>query len=94
MGLGKQAGASLVHSDGMDVIAQNIPTMAKVVLEKAKILFAIPCIENAYDETCRIEAILAEDILTREPQLLKFAFSNMPRLIVEETDVLVVDKVV
>lgn len=93
VGLGKQAGASLVHSDGMDVIAQNIPTMAKVVLEKAKILFAIPCIENAYDETCRIEAILAEDILTREPQLLKFAFSNMPRLIVEETDVLVVDKV-
>lgn len=93
VGLGKQAGASLVHSDGMDVIARNIPTMAKVVLEKAKILFAIPCIENAYDETCRIEAILAEDILTREPQLLKFAFSNMPRLIVEETDVLVVDKV-
>ena len=93
VGLGKQAGASLVHSDGMDVIAQNIPTMAKVVLEKAKILFAIPCIENAYDETCRIEVILAEDILTREPQLLKFAFSNMPRLIVEETDVLVVDKV-
>lgn len=93
VGLGKQAGASLVHADGMDVIAQNIPTMAKVVLEKANILFAIPCIENAYDETCRIEAILAKDILTREPELLKYAFSNMPRLIVEEGDVLVVDRV-
>lgn len=93
VGLGKQAGASLVHGDGMDVIAQNIPTMAKVVLEKAKILFAIPCIENAYDETCRIEAILAKDILQREPELLKYAFTNMPKLIVDETDVLVVDEV-
>lgn len=93
VGLGKQAGASVVHGDGMDVIAENIPTMAKVVLEKAKILFAIPCIENAYDETCRIEAILAKDILQREPELLKYAFSNMPKLIVGETDVLVVDEV-
>lgn len=93
VGLGKQAGASVVHGDGMDVIAQNIPTMAKVVLEKANILFAIPCIENAYDETCKIEAILAKDILQREPELLKYAFSNMPKLIVDETDVLVVDEV-
>ncbi|MDO4621190.1 MAG: lactate racemase domain-containing protein [Lachnospiraceae bacterium] len=93
VGLGKQAGASVVHGDGMDVISENIPTMAKVVLEKAKILFAIPCIENAYDETCKIEAILAKDILTREPELLKYAFSKMPKLIVEETDVLVVDEI-
>lgn len=93
VGLGKQAGASVVHSDGMDVIAENIPTMAKVVLEKAPILFAIPCIENAYDETCRIEAIPAEKILEREPELLKYAFTRMPKLIVEETDVLVVDEV-
>lgn len=93
VGLGKQAGASVVHGDGMDLIARNIPAMARVVLEKAKILFAIPCIENAYDETCRIEAILARDILTREPELLKFAFSNMPKLLVEEGDVLIVDEI-
>lgn len=93
VGLGKQKGASLVHTDGMGVIHENIPTMAKVVLEKAKVLFAIPCIENAYDETCRIEGILAEDILKREPELLKYAFTQMPRLIVEETDVLVVDEI-
>ena len=54
VGLGKQEGASIVHNDGMDVIAENIPTMARVVLEKAKILLAIPCMENAYDETDHI----------------------------------------
>ena len=93
MGLGKQVGASIVHSDGMGRIGRNIPTMAKVVLEKAPILFAIPCIENAYDETCRIEAILPENILEREAQLLKYAFANMPSLLVGEADVLVVDQI-
>ena len=33
---------------------RHIPTMASVVLEKAKILLAIPCMENAYDETDHI----------------------------------------
>lgn len=93
VGLGKQVGAQVVHSDGMGRIAQNIPTMAQVVLEKAPILFAIPCIENAYDETCRIEAILPEHILEREAELLKYAFTNMPSLIVGAGDVLVVDKI-
>lgn len=92
VGLGKQKGAERVHADGMGRIAQNIPSMARVVLEKAPILFAIPCMENAYDETCRIEAIDRDDILTREPELLKYAFSQMPSLLVEACDVLIVDE--
>ena len=92
VGLGKQKGAERVHSEGMGKIGQNILSIAKVMLEKGPILFAIPCIENAYDETCRIEAIDAKDILTREPELLKFAFGNMPSLLVGEGDVLIVDE--
>ena len=93
VGLGKQKGAEQVHSDGMDKIAKNIPTMAKVVLEKAPILLAIPCLENAYDETMKIEAILPENILTREAELLKLAFDNMPKILVGEGDVLIVDEI-
>ena len=93
VGLGKQVGAEVVHSDGMGKISENIPTMAKVVIENAPILFAIPCIENAYDETCHIEAILAKDIMKREPELLEYAFEKMPKLIVGECDVLVVDEI-
>ena len=93
VGLGKQVGASVVHSDGMGEIGLNIPDMASVVIDKAPILFAIPCIENAYDETYKIEAIQPEDILEREHELLQVAFANMPRLIVGEADVLVVDEI-
>ena len=91
VGLGKQKGAESVHSDGMGLIAKNLPANAKVILSKAPILLAIPCMENAYDETCRIEAIHRDDILQREPELLKFAFSQMPKLLVGEGDVLIVD---
>jgi len=93
VGLGKQKGAESVHSDGMGKIAENLPANAKVILEKAPILLAIPCMENAYDETCKIEAIHKDDIMTREPELLTWAMSNMPRIIVGEGDVLIVDEI-
>ena len=93
VGLGKQKGAESVHSDGMGRIAENLAANTKVILEKAPILLAIPCMENAYDETCRIEAIHKDDIMAREPELLKLAFANMPKLIVEEGDVLIVDEI-
>ena len=93
VGLGKQKGAEQVHSDGMDIIAKNIPTMAKVTLGTGKILFAIPCLENAYDQTMMFEAIPAEKIPEREPELLKIAFQNMPSILVGEGDVLIVDQI-
>lgn len=92
VGLGKQKGAEQVHSAGMNHIAENIPSIAKVILAKAPILFALPCIENAYDETCRLEAIDSKDILAREPELLKFAFTQMPSILAGECDVLIVDE--
>ena len=67
--------------------------MAKVTLGTGKILFAIPCLENAYDQTLMFEAIPAEKILEREPELLKIAFRNMPSILVGEGDVLIVDRI-
>ena len=92
VGLGKQKGAESVHSDGMDNMARNIPANGKVALENSKVLFAIPCVENAYDETALIEAIPRDKIFDREPELLKIAASNMPSLLVGEADVLVVNE--
>ena len=93
VGLGKQKGAENVHADGMGKIAEHIPTMAQVFLEKAPILFAIPSIENAYDETCKIVAIDTPHLIEEEAEWLKFAFANMPSLLVKEADVLVVDEI-
>lgn len=93
VGLGKQKGAEQVHADGMKIIGDNIFTMAQVTLATGKILFALPCLENAYDQTLMLEAIPAENILEREPELLKIAFDHMPSILVKEGDVLVVDAI-
>ena len=91
VGLGKQKGAEQVHADGMDIIAKNIPSMTRVTLGTGKILFALPCLENAYDQTMMFEAIAPQDILRREEELLKIAFANMPSILVGAGDVLIVD---
>ena len=91
VGLGKQKGAEQVHADGMDIIAKNIPSMARVTLGTGKILFALPCLENAFDQTMMFEAIAPQDILRREEELLKIAFANMPSILVGAGDVLIVD---
>ncbi len=93
VGLGKQKGAEAVHGDGVGSMSRNIASMAEVVIEKAPILFAIPCLENAYDETSLVEAILPEHIMEREPDLLKTAKSLMPEILVGQGDVLVVDEI-
>lgn len=92
IGLGKQRGAESAHSDGMGNMARNLVANTKVVLDTSKILFAIPCIENAYDETAFFEAVLPEEIMNREPELLELAFKNMPKILVPDADVLIVNE--
>lgn len=93
VGLGKQVGAEQVHSQGMNNIAKNIPLIGNAIIKNAPILFAVPCIENAFDETCKIVGVNKDEIAEEEPKLLQEAFANMPNIIVGQCDVLVVDEI-
>ncbi|MBR1672050.1 MAG: DUF2088 domain-containing protein [Fretibacterium sp.] len=93
IGLGKQYGAEACHEQGFKNMAKNVPLFGKCILKNARVLFGVPTIENAYDETCKVTAVAAEDIEAEEPGLLKEAFSYMPRILVESCDVLVVDAI-
>ena len=93
IGLGKQYGAEVCHEAGFKNMAKNVPLFGKCIIQNAPILFAVPTIENAFDETCRILAVAAEDIEEQEPGLLKEAFSDMPRILVDSCDVLIVDQI-
>lgn len=93
IGLGKQHGAEVCHEAGFKNMAKNVPLFGKAIIKYAPILFAVPTIENAYDETCMITAVAAEEIEEKEPGLLRQAFSYMPRIWVDSCDVLVVDQI-
>jgi hypothetical protein len=92
IGLGKERQAFEMHGFGVHGLRDLVPQAAKRLLTMGKILAGIGIVENAYDETAIIEAIPAANIWTREPQLLALAKQNMPRLPVEDLDVLIVDR--
>lgn len=93
IGLGKQHGAEVCHEAGFKNMAKYLPMFGRAIIKNTPVLFAVPTIENAYDETCRIIAVNADEIEVMEPPLLKEAFANMPRILVDECDVLVVDQI-
>lgn len=93
IGLGKQQGAELCHSTGPQNMAPMIKILAEKIIEKANIVFGLGILENAFDETCKIVALPAEEILDREPELLREAWSHMPCIYFKKYDVLVVDEI-
>ncbi|MDF2522405.1 MAG: hypothetical protein K0R31_46 [Clostridiales bacterium] len=92
IGLGKQIGAEICHSLGIEYMAPRIEEIARVALETVNIIFGVGIIENAYDETYKIVAVPSERIMKDEPKLLLEAKENMPRIMLDKCDVLVVDE--
>lgn len=92
VGLGKQVGAQACHNEGHGKMAEYVEVYGTAILKQANILFGVAIIENAYNETRRIELLQREEILTREPELLQEAKQYMPHLYLSDIDVLVVDK--
>lgn len=92
IGLGKQRGAGTCHSAGYGELPKMLPKMGAVMMEKAPILCAVAILENAYDETCKLVAMKAEEIAEEEPKLLREAASKMASILFPSCDVLIIDE--
>lgn len=93
VGLGKHRGAVSFHkTGGIHGMSERLQSSAKIFIEKTNILFAMAMIDNAYHQTKCIEAVMPQDVLTRERELLKEAAAAMPRIAFEDIDTLVVDQ--
>lgn len=92
IGMGKQHGAYQCHKLGFKSMAANVKEFAGAIIEKKPNMFAIGLIENAYHQTCRIEAIPAGRILEEEPPLLEYAKSRMAKVPFDQADILFVDE--
>jgi len=94
IGLGKHKGAAICHHAFLQHgYAKTIKHVACEVLRKARIALGLGIIENAYDQTTKIEAVLQDEMERKEMELLRVAKSWMMRLPLHEVDVLVVDEV-
>ncbi|MCP1306047.1 lactate racemase domain-containing protein [Paenibacillus tyrfis] len=91
IGLGKQKGAEACHQLGFKYMAENVPAMARIMIEKLPILFGVALVENAYDETCIVEVLPAAQVEEREMVLLEIAKARLPKILFDQIDVLVID---
>nr|WP_026105183.1 lactate racemase domain-containing protein [Halalkalibacterium ligniniphilum] len=93
IGLGKQKGAEAAHKYSFKHMDEHVPQMAKIVIEKTPVIFGLATIENAFDRPAKIVAIPAEEFESKEPELLLEAKERMPRIMVDDIDVLVIDEI-
>ncbi|MEG0855298.1 MAG: lactate racemase domain-containing protein [Terrisporobacter sp.] len=93
IGLGKRKGAEMTHFLGFESMGENILESAKISIDKLNILFGVCTIENAYDEVYHIFVLNKEELLMEEPKLLIKAKELMPRIYLDNIDVLIVKEI-
>lgn len=91
IGLGKQKGAEACHQLGFKYMAENVPAMARIMIDKLPIRFGVAVVENAYDQICRVEVLGTDVMEARERELLVEAKRRLPKILFPALDVLVVD---
>lgn len=93
IGMGKQKGAEYYHKAAIQYTFPKIIIDAgREVLRKAPILCGLGLVENGYDQTAVIAALLPEELEEREKELLVMAKAMMPRLPFNEIDLLIIDE--
>ena len=92
IGLGKHQQALAIHARGVTGLRDLMPRVAAQILAQGNILLGIALVENAYDETCHLAVLPAAEIAEREPALLEMARARMPRLPLDDIDLLIVEE--
>lgn len=93
IGMGKQHGAETVHESGFANMARILPKVGRVVFDNNPILCGIGLIENAFDETWKLLALTPNEIWEKETELLQQAKAQMGHILLNDLDVLVVNKI-
>lgn len=93
IGIAKQKGAEFCHARGFKHMAHMVPLFGTAIIKHSNIMFGIAILENAYDQTREIVALRGDEFETCETELLKRAKSYMPRILIENADLLIVDEI-
>ncbi len=93
IGLGNQIGAEHYHR--LSVVRnmyEIISTAGKALLEKSNFIFGAGLVENQEHETAIVKLVLPDELETVEMALLKKAAEYMPKLPLDEIDLLIIDE--
>ncbi len=91
VGMGKRKGAAAMHGRRCDSLREDVPQSAKMVLSRAPIVAGLAILENGHNEPAEIVGLQPQDILAREPALIRRVRRNAARLPFPDIDLLIVD---
>ncbi|HMK11968.1 MAG TPA: hypothetical protein VK461_10330, partial [Acidimicrobiales bacterium] len=92
IGLGNRVQAERIHAHGAAGLRTLVAPIGEQVLAHANVVLGVAIVENALEEVMAIEAVPAAEIARTEPSLLALARAHMPRLPVDDLDILLVDQ--
>lgn len=94
IGFGKQAGAANAHRVAAHLGHERvIREFAKVILDKVPVLCGIALLEDQHHQTEEIRVLPSDAIIEEENTLLERARSLMPRLPLDDIDLLIIDQI-
>jgi len=93
IGLGKRDGASQHHRWGVRGLRDMMPETVKVILEKTRFVAGLAILENAREETARLQVVDRDELLEVEPRLLDEARTLIGRLPFAQLDLLVIGEI-
>ena len=90
IGLGKQIGAACYHALGFAQMPAIIEEVGNAVVNSGKIIFGLAVTENKFCKINVVHAINAQDIPSREPEILRDAYRYLPMPFFRDVDIMVV----
>ncbi|WP_228546362.1 DUF362 domain-containing protein [Halegenticoccus tardaugens] len=93
IGMGKHRGAEMMHNAALTGdMGAEIRERARVIFDELPVVGGVALIENAAERAAHVEGVPTGKILDREPELLERAYEELPRLPVDDLDLLIVDE--
>jgi hypothetical protein len=93
VGLGGPPGATQFHTVGKaELLGPLLEDVTRAILAKMPVIGGLAIVENAYEETARLEAMTAAELIEKERELLLYSKSLMPSLPVDKLDGLVIEE--
>ena len=93
IGLAKRKGADMTHFLRYENIAENLVEVGKIAINNLNIICGVASIENGYNEVADVFVLNKDEILQEEPKILEKSKRLMPRIYLDDIDVLIVNEI-
>ena len=92
VGLGKETGARTIHQQGVVGLRDYMPVIAQHLFAPSNFLAGFGVVEDGYHEVAQLEGFCADTVVEGDQRLLQRSRELMPRLPVDDIDVLIIDE--